>query len=69
MYCGRDRSTLPSLEEAASGARNHYIGIGENCSYDRNMTIGVNRGFGLRDRNKTIKASLRPHTGPHYRKQ
>ena len=29
------------------------------------MTIGVNRGFGLCDRNKTIEASLRPHTGPH----
>jgi hypothetical protein len=29
------------------------------------MTIEVNRGFGLCDRNKTIEASLRPHTGPH----
>ena len=29
------------------------------------MTIGVNRGFGLCDRNKTIEASLRPHTGPY----
>jgi hypothetical protein len=26
--CGRDRSTLPSLEAVASGARNRYIVIG-----------------------------------------
>jgi hypothetical protein len=38
---------------------------GETVSYDRNMIIEVNRGFGLGDRNKTIKASLRLHTGPH----
>ena len=29
------------------------------------MTIEVNRGFGLCDRNKTIEASLRPHTRPY----
>jgi hypothetical protein len=68
--CGRDGSTLPSLEAAASGARSRSIGIGgTTVNYDRNMSIGVNRGFGLRDRNKTIEASLRLHTGPHCREQ
>ena len=37
--------------------------------YNRNMTIGINRGFGLGNRNKTIKASLRLHTGPHCKEQ
>jgi hypothetical protein len=29
-YCGRDGSTLPSLEAAASGAHDRCTGIGEN---------------------------------------
>ena len=30
-YCGRDRSTLPSLEAAASGAQDRCTEIEENC--------------------------------------
>jgi hypothetical protein len=56
IYCGRDRSTLPSLEAVASRACDRCTGIGGTTVYRY-------------DRNMTIEASLRPHTGPHCRKQ
>jgi hypothetical protein len=43
------------------------MGIGESVCSDRNITIEVNRGFGLSDKNITIEASLGPYTRPHCR--
>ena len=63
--CGKDGSTLPSRRQWLLGPQSLNQNRGGTVSYDGNIIIGVNRGFSLGDRNKTIKASLRPHTGPH----